>query len=81
MTNTNEPLLEVRNISVGFSDRSMPPALQEVSFSLKKGRFSALLVRQVQESRFLRAPLSTCCQATDALLTARYGSTGTRFPR
>ena len=43
MTNTNEPLLEVRNISVGFSDRSMPPALQEVSFSLKKGEILGIV--------------------------------------
>lgn len=43
MTNTNEPLLEVRNISVGFSDRSMPAALQEVSFSLKKGEILGIV--------------------------------------
>ena len=43
MTKIHEPLLEVCNVSVGFSDRSMPPALQDVSFSLQKGEILGIV--------------------------------------
>lgn len=43
MTNINEPLLEVRNLSVGFADGTQPVALQDVSFSLKKGEILGIV--------------------------------------
>lgn len=43
MTNINELLLEVRNLSVGFADGTQPPALQGISFSLKKGEILGIV--------------------------------------
>ncbi|ENA27346.1 MULTISPECIES: ATP-binding cassette domain-containing protein [unclassified Pseudomonas] len=43
MKKIHEPLLEVRNVSVGFSDGSMPPALRDVSFSLQKGEILGIV--------------------------------------
>ncbi|MBD1588726.1 ATP-binding cassette domain-containing protein [Pseudomonas typographi] len=43
MTKVNQPLLEVRNLSVGFSDGAHSLALQHVGFSLKKGEILGIV--------------------------------------
>lgn len=43
MTATSESLLEVRHLSVGFPDDAQPPALKDVSFSLKKGEILGIV--------------------------------------
>lgn len=43
MTKINEPLLEVRNLSVGFSGGAQAPALKDISFSLKKGEILGIV--------------------------------------
>jgi ABC-type glutathione transport system ATPase component len=43
MTTANVPLLEVRDLCVGFADDSQAPALHDVSFSLKRGEILGIV--------------------------------------
>ncbi|WP_296185722.1 ATP-binding cassette domain-containing protein [Pseudomonas sp. UBA1879] len=43
MTTSHLPLLEVRDLCVGFADETQAPALQDVSFSLKKGEILGIV--------------------------------------
>jgi ABC-type glutathione transport system ATPase component len=43
MTTANVPLLEVRDLCVGFADDTQAPALQDVSFSLKRGEILGIV--------------------------------------